>query len=634
MRSSSLVLWFVSAFCALLLSGCAGNPTFTANPGSAQTMTLRGSVHGGQQPVVGAHVYLFAISATGWGGPGIAPSSSNASVSLLTSGTARDSSGNWYVTTDSNGQFSITGDYTCPSSANTYYYATGGDSGSGNNSAITLVAPFSSCNPSTFTIVNEVSTIASVFTFAGLITDPLHVGTSGSALALSSLNSANSGLNNILVQGAGVANTTTPSGNGTVPQAEINTLANILASCINSTGPGSVACATLFANAQSGGVTPSDTATAAVNIAHNPGANVAALFALQTPSPPFQPTLTAAPNDFTIAISYTGGGLTGPGSVAIDANGTAWVTNNSARSISAFGADGTVLSPSTGFTTGGLAAPFGIAIDAKGNVWVANNGNLNGSPCNCISEFNSNGVPMSPGTGYSGGGLTLPFAIAIDTAGNAWVTNPTGNSISKFNSSGTALTGSGGITTGGLNSPSYLAIDNSNNVWVSNSSGNSMSEFNSSGTAYPASPFLTGGLNNPKGIAVDASNNIWVASRGNNVLGEFNGSGAVAPSGYSGGGMNQPNYAAVDSAGNIWIANPAGNNISVFNSSGVAISGSGGYQAGLSTPRTLAIDGVGNVWVTNGGNNTVTEFLGVASPVVTPIVANLISPYTHAASRP
>ena len=35
----------------------------------------------------------------------------------------------------------------------------------------------------------------------------------------------------------GSALTTTPAGNGTVPQQTINTLANILASCINSTGP-------------------------------------------------------------------------------------------------------------------------------------------------------------------------------------------------------------------------------------------------------------------------------------------------------------------------------------------------------------------------------------------------------------
>lgn len=74
----------------------------------------------------------------------------------------------------------------------------------------------------------------------------------------------------------GVALATTPGGNGTVPQTEINTLANVLARCINSTGPAFASCATLFSDAKSGGTsgtTPTDTATAAINMAHNPASN-------------------------------------------------------------------------------------------------------------------------------------------------------------------------------------------------------------------------------------------------------------------------------------------------------------------------------------------------------------------------
>jgi hypothetical protein len=45
---------------------------------------------------------------------------------------------------------------------------------------------------------------------------------------------------------------------------------------------------------------------------------------------------------------------------------------------------------------------------------------------------------------------------------------------------------------------------------------------------------------------------------------------------------------------------------------------------GVHTPHGLAIDGAGNVWVTNFTANSVTEFVGLATPVVTPI-----SPATH-----
>ena len=43
----------------LLLTGCALGPT--ATPTLQQGASIRGNVHGGQQPIVGAHVYLLAL---------------------------------------------------------------------------------------------------------------------------------------------------------------------------------------------------------------------------------------------------------------------------------------------------------------------------------------------------------------------------------------------------------------------------------------------------------------------------------------------------------------------------------------------------------------------------------------------
>jgi hypothetical protein len=68
---------------SVLLSGCALKTTAPSNP--AQGVQLSGRIHGGQQPVVGSHVYLFAAGTTGYGAT---------STSLLTSGTvASDSLG-------------------------------------------------------------------------------------------------------------------------------------------------------------------------------------------------------------------------------------------------------------------------------------------------------------------------------------------------------------------------------------------------------------------------------------------------------------------------------------------------------------------------------------------------------------
>ena len=69
-----------------------------------------------------------------------------------------------------------------------------------------------------------------------------------------------------------------------------------------------------------------------------------------------------------------------------------------------------------------------------------------------------------------------------------------------------------------------------------------------------------------------------------------------------------------------------------------AISGSNGYQSpgegGDFSPYFVAIDGSGNVWVANADGN-LAEFVGAAVPVVTPVVANLLSPYgSHAVNKP
>ena len=89
---------------------------------------------------------------------------------------------------------------------------------------------------------------------------------------------------------AGSANSVTPVGIGYVPQAEINSLANILATCVNSTGPSSPSCAALFSAATpSGGTSPTTILGAVLDIALNPGNNVTALYDLSTANAPFQP---------------------------------------------------------------------------------------------------------------------------------------------------------------------------------------------------------------------------------------------------------------------------------------------------------------------------------------------------------
>ena len=52
---------------------------------------------------------------------------------------------NYYVTTDSSGSFSITGDYTCTSGTQLYFYSLGGDSGTGTNTGAGFLSGVGAC---------------------------------------------------------------------------------------------------------------------------------------------------------------------------------------------------------------------------------------------------------------------------------------------------------------------------------------------------------------------------------------------------------------------------------------------------------------------------------------------------------
>ena len=619
MRLSRALLLASSAF---LFTGCSVAPVLTSNStpaGSVHGATLRGMVHGGQSPIVGAHVYLYAVTTGGYGNP---------SASLLTSGDGQDGDG-YYVLTDPSGNFTITGDYTCPVLyAHPYLVAVGGNPGLAPgtyNSAAILVSGLGSNCPTgtpTFTVVNEVSTIAAAYSYAGFASGPFNASSSSTSLATTALDNATITIANLEDPTTGMALATTPAGNGTVPQAEIDTLANILAACVNSTGPSSSPCTTLFDNAPTTGfspVIPTDTATAAVNIAHNPGANIANLIALQGSSPPFVPYLSATPtpNDFTIAISYTASTpLNSPGGLAIDYKGDVWVANNGGNSLAAFGPNGLY---ATSITTGGLNQPWDIAIDGSNNLWVSNNGN------NTISEFGPAGV-ANTNSPFSGGGLTKPEGLAVDAQSHLWIANPSTSILSEFNVTNGSAVSSTGIGTASLNTPTSVAVDDNGDVWITNSGNSSVSLWQPGfATLYTGFPYNDGGLSNPQGVAIDSNNNAWIANRGATVVSEFANSGPDSLTGYSEGGLSGANSVAVDSADNKWVVNRTGNSISEFAANGTAISPSTGYLGGLSTPIDIAVDLSGNLWVTSSGNNTLVEFVGAASPLVTPIVANLIT---------
>jgi sugar lactone lactonase YvrE len=334
-------------------------------------------------------------------------------------------------------------------------------------------------------------------------------------------------------------------------------------------------------------------------------------------TPPFGPALTSAPNDFTIALNYTGGGVSSPTAIAIDEFGDAWITDNgSTASVTELSPVGVALNSSP-FTVGGLQSPTGIAIDLNGNALITNDF-YPGS----VTALTSTGTVL--GSAFTGNGLNEPDAVAVDSSNHIWVANAgqlQNGQMSEFNESGNTIGSSPfGPTFGNIEAA--VAVDLSGNLWTINAYIESPQLYAFSGGAL-VSANTYAPINNPTGLAIDASNRVWYSTHGSNVV-VMNNDGTSKSTAYSGGGLQYSQAIAMDGASNAWIANttftaPDPGLLSEFSNSGTAITSSTGYKSStMLAPSGIAVDGSGDVWVINKGNSTVSEFIGAAVPVITP----------------
>jgi hypothetical protein len=645
MRHKLLLLLLLST---CLFAGCGGHVIDVGNGTGHQ---IAGIVMSGQKPIAGAHVYLFAANANGYG---------NASLSLLDENSTGsvDATGG-YISTASDGTFTIPVAFECTPSQELYLYALGGNAGLGDNSAAGELTVLGSCSSlgtlGSSVVMNEATTVAAAFAMAPFSTDAVHVSSSGSPQALIGIANAFANASELVSITTGWSLIVIPSGAATVPRSTVDTLANILSACTYSSGPGSGPCGTLFSSSEGASGAPTDTATAMMNIAHNPATNVSSLFALQSLSPPFTPFLSAAPNDYSIGIAFTGGGMDDAGWMAIDGQGDAWIlsegtTNNFVGSIVEISSSGDFLSGLNGYPVS-LAGPGDLAIDPQDNVWIGNDAFYSVGIPTSIVELSNAGALLTGAGGFTGGGMVNVSSIAIDSAGNLWTDNANDNILTEMTESGQFLSGSNGFTGGGIDSGGTISIEPSGNVWVLNNDSLMISEFSASGKPLVGSNVLASmGSVGSDSSAIDAEGNVWVSAifpSGVVKLVELSSLGAVlsVPNGFSIGTVASlgGNFGvAIDGDGNVWIPlasspalAPAGSSVPgvvEVSKSGAILSGSNGYQSGsLYYPDRVAIDPSGDVWVDShspaptplGATARIVELIGIAAPVVTPIAAGV-----------
>jgi len=631
----------LAALCAATaFTGCSGMVSTTA-PTALAGVAMTGTVHGGQQPVTGAHVYLFATGTSGYG------SASTSLLNIAKPGVTADPSGNGYVTTDASGSFTVSPgaspDYLCPSANQpVYFLALGGNPGLSTtpaSSGISLIAAPGACGNLTTTtnvVINEVSTAAAVTALQQFTVDSTHIGTSTTNAA--GLSNAFIAVSDVVTLATGVARTRNVNGNGTVSNTTLNTLGDILAPCINSTGNGSSACQNLYSAATPpAGTAPADTVAAMLNIAQFPTNNRVALYQQINAQAPFQPILTSAPNDYTLSVTLSGGGLVAPGLVVIDKDGNAWTAScptcsgaAGTDSIVGFNPQGVLLSGTNGFTTN-IHKPQGIAFDVAGGLWSVNQNT--GTVADEVLRTSSSGVVQS---GFPLALSTVntpiqPLGIAVDSINNAWISQQGSNNAAKVSAAGAPL---GVAASAGFSTPTGIGIDGSGNIFMAGTGSSSILKFTSNGTisSGPGAGYTGGGLAAPIGISIDNGGRIWTIDNIANPVSIIKGSdgSAVSPSNGYQAGLFQAAVIAIDGAGTAWIANcragcpNSGSNmpdsVAHLAADGTVLNTIQGLQnTNFATVGTAAIDSTGNLWVSNNTAGTLTVLLGVAVPVKTPI---------------
>jgi hypothetical protein len=645
----------------------SGSTTFTVLP-SLSGVVVSGPASGGAG--IGASVQLYAAGTSGYG-------------------TGAQPIGNAVQTTSTTGAFSgITYDCSTITAPGDQLYLVA----TGDTSGVVLMAALGSCSsigssvPSSVTI-NEATTIASAYALSGFAMlntsggGGITIGAPGTGSSCTAtagwkssgastcnytgLSNAFATVSNLVDLPSGTVLSITPayksnpvagSNISQVPQARINTLANILAACVDAAGN----CTSLS------GLTgnSADTLQSALYIAQHPGkwngtTGAASLYNLvANPTDPFTPpygnaatTLSAEPNDWALAIIYQGAGLSNaatlgapqPTGMAIDGEGNIWVTAQNTSTlpsgtgtetgglVAVFSNQGKPLSLSAtsasnigGYTTGGIVEPQAIAIDQNGYAWIGNYPS-NGSTAGSITVLDKTGTPQyGTSTPYTNPLMMIPspYGIAVDANNNVWIssnagnasagvcggenlTGPWGGSIVGLNSSGNAISNNGTVAdyfSDNSTCPTYLSIDANGNLWTFDYGDSQL--VNPSSQDVDALSLLL--FSTRDGSVTGGPYNNFFPLSSQNMAIDSSGSGWFSANLEVGGSTTQgigkmPNIGGVTDQSALNPAGPLGGSLTDVYNPTVFSPASANLEGFVGS---LAVDGAGQVWAVGKVSNT------------------------------
>jgi len=658
---------------SLVLTGC-GLGTTQAVTGATSAAKMSGVAHGGPNPIVSANVTLWETWTTGISGT----STGRTAASSSTYGSAAYQIGN--TTTNSAGVWNIPS-FNCDNGEYLYVTIVGGKTASNSpNPNSVLTAPVGACSalPSSAQVyVSEVSTIAMAYaldaftsenpTYEGTGTQQVWIGApaannaasgsctgTGATLACTAsglgqaFNTAISLVNSVSYVGnpTGNANTTLvdayetmPNSSASVPQALINTLGNVLQSCVNTSGGtagDSSGCGKLFTDTTSGTVTPQDTLEAAMNIALAPTVNVSQIYALAGPVSAFGPALTAQPNDFSLAVSFTGPNSAtsfgNPQYVALKPTEDVVVlsTNSGATTDTLFdlAPSGALTASASQSTTTGESL---LAVDLSGNIFAAKS-----ATSGTVSEYDPSS--LSGTHSYS---VNTPGGIAVDRKNTVYFSQGSSSSASVY-----ALT-AGSFTPAqitissspaptvvtGTSAPGALSIDGSQNLWLdlTGASNQQLNYVYQSSTCTPPDfcsvigasiTSATGSshstlFDNAAHVFTEIAGRVYKYGESENAIGFrllASGDTFKSPSMDGAAVAFYPDF----SAGTLYPFDTKTNTTAPLMPCSLRIAASTAQTTAcvnaLSTPTSTQVDASGAVWISDPGSKTIIKLLGIASP--------------------
>jgi hypothetical protein len=678
---------------AVFTAGCSNLATTapTVSP-LATGGTLSGTIHGGSQPIAFATVTLYFAGQNGVGsGNPSGGASLGAPIVAAVTTSADDGHGTFAFQKKSDSSQVTTPDsFACPAGDPLVYVVARGGNPLGNhdpslnNSASAFMAMYGACSQisaANVVTMNEVTTVATMVALQQYFNPTTEsIGADGIGVHKLALTQALNTISNLanMSTGAAIASKNTTSGPATVtitPEtAKVNALANIIASCVNNQTATAAPCTSLFANA-----TPPDSAVTGrpyhspafaqatdvlqalyymlTNPTNGSTTNLNNLYNLIPGTAPFQPSLSAAPTDWTVAINYSSTGTCGtsngnfisqPQELALDIYGNVWFANGQAGTGNLSSITPGGIANACTFPGGGDA--HGLAIDVAGNIWYASHaGNFlyRYNPFSLVTT--SFATPSAPLAVFADGGNG-----SGDTISNIYFTTDTGTSVYMIPHGQTAANSTSLVQISSVvgPNPNHIMVDPAKAIWVS--SGSTFISRIAAGTAgdqnylngYTTTQFPVPA--NSSAVTVGpGSDSAYVGSDSSNTVTYLSGSGtnfstATGWPNLAGvGGINNPKAVAVDGRLNIWTANGTANSgsglysVGEVSATGTALMPSGTNAGGrqfdssfLADPKAIVIDMSGNVWLAGNGpagspSNSITEVVGAAVSVYQPFSLGL-----------